>query len=291
MCAEWREILDITTGKYYYTHTEDGTVRWTIPNSEWRKFYDTKSGKAYYCHVKTLQVVWKAPANLIIPEPASPSSSPFLSPLPRPTTVRLSTSLPPAPPPISSPAFSVPAFGSKTALLSDMHITSSNSSLIGLDDSGQGGVLSTDESKERAWHEAYPFHAAASEGDMESLSRLLKEKQEDGDVKTFLDALDGKEHWSALHYASLAGNASIVVELIKRGCTISLQNQAGETALHLACGSGHIQIVRKLLKHGADVNIEDNQKRKPVDIVWEGKPKNWQVLLELLSPKSDVQSP
>ena len=57
-----------------------------------------------------------------------------------------------------------------------------------------------------------------------------------------------------IHLGSVAGHASIVRMLIKRGADVNYQTEDGCTPLCLACLEGHEAVVKVVIDHGVDVN-------------------------------------
>ncbi|KAJ7382605.1 Ankyrin repeat A protein 2 [Desmophyllum pertusum] len=104
--------------------------------------------------------------------------------------------------------------------------------------------------------------------------------------------LEGKDGWSLLHFASQAGNVTIietmlckVLTLILRGCTMGMtplmiaivkdkveatnylldkgadpliQTSSGLNSLHLASISGNFTMIDAIHSHGLDIDIKDN---------------------------------
>ena len=58
--------------------------------------------------------------------------------------------------------------------------------------------------------------------------------------------------------ASVFGQTSVVIELLKAGAEINVQNNDGSTALHSAAFFGHKAIVEILLQNGADKTIKNS---------------------------------
>ncbi|NXW36735.1 ANK2 protein, partial [Phaetusa simplex] len=57
---------------------------------------------------------------------------------------------------------------------------------------------------------------------------------------------------TALHIASLAGQAEVVKVLVKEGANINAQSQNGFTPLYMAAQENHIEVVKYLLENGAN---------------------------------------
>ncbi|XP_060637338.2 BRCA1-associated RING domain protein 1 [Anolis sagrei] len=67
-----------------------------------------------------------------------------------------------------------------------------------------------------------------------------------------------------LHVASIEGNLSAVVHLLKNGADPNVKDYAGWTPLHEACNHGHKDIVALLLQHGALLNATGYQNDLPL---------------------------
>ena len=70
--------------------------------------------------------------------------------------------------------------------------------------------------------------------------------------------------FTALHWASYAGNEEIVRMLLEHGCHCDIPTNAGETALHLAAHRGHLSTVQTLLDHGSNVDALNHDQFTPL---------------------------
>lgn len=82
---------------------------------------------------------------------------------------------------------------------------------------------------------------AASKGDMKLLDLLLA-----NGAKT--DPSNGKNTWTALHYAALEGKLPVLERLLTAGANINAVTPNLSDALMLAARNGHTDIVQRLLK-------------------------------------------
>eukprot|EP00808_Paulinella_micropora_P013341 g72089.t1 len=62
--ADYAEILDSKSGKFYYWRATDGHVSWTIPGTQWRKFKDNNTQNEYFFHIESKEVSWDVPADV-----------------------------------------------------------------------------------------------------------------------------------------------------------------------------------------------------------------------------------
>ncbi|XP_006824924.1 BRCA1-associated RING domain protein 1-like [Saccoglossus kowalevskii] len=69
---------------------------------------------------------------------------------------------------------------------------------------------------------------------------------------------------TALHIASIKGDAKTVKELLESGFEPNLKDNAGWTPLHEACNHGYIEIVTSLLDHGAFINTPGYENDSPL---------------------------
>ena len=97
-----------------------------------------------------------------------------------------------------------------------------------------------------------PIYEAASNGDVEKLKQLLKEKPADVDLA---EAWSG---WTPLIYAARHGKLEAVQFLVERKATVDASDESSATALTLACRSGHAETAAFLLDNGADINHSQN---------------------------------
>jgi ankyrin repeat protein len=74
-----------------------------------------------------------------------------------------------------------------------------------------------------------------------------------------VDALDGEFGMTLLMAAGLAGNESMVKEILDRGAKLNVRSRIqGATALMYAARANNPGVVRMLLSSGADPDIRDN---------------------------------
>jgi ankyrin repeat protein len=66
-------------------------------------------------------------------------------------------------------------------------------------------------------------------------------------------------------WASERGNLQVIWELLKRGASVNMQNNNGQTALMLAAGRGKIGSVGLLLNKGGDAFVVDFNKKTAAD--------------------------
>uniref|UniRef100_A0A8C2ZYJ9 Ankyrin repeat domain 6b n=1 Tax=Cyclopterus lumpus TaxID=8103 RepID=A0A8C2ZYJ9_CYCLU len=70
---------------------------------------------------------------------------------------------------------------------------------------------------------------------------------------------------SPLHLAAHKGHIEVVRILLKAGCDLDIQDDAGDTPLHVAAALNHKKSVRLLLEAGADSNICNNAGQTALD--------------------------
>lgn len=91
---------------------------------------------------------------------------------------------------------------------------------------------------------------AASFGQDQVVSKLLCH------VGLDIDATNGEDGNTALHYASENGHLEVVRVLIERGAGIDGRNKRGETPSHLAIANAHsLQVLQYLEEMGADLEM------------------------------------
>ncbi len=135
-----------------------------------------------------------------------------------------------------------------------------------------------------------PLHRAASDGNVEEVSRILTESP---DVINDHDS----SGYTALHYAALNGHEKVVQILLDRdaeidcmshqktkqiitplicavagknihesiacllincGAYVNQRDHAGLTPLHYAAHHGNLRVTQELCEHGSDINMQDN---------------------------------
>lgn len=128
--------------------------------------------------------------------------------------------------------------------------------------------------------EKYPVHAAAQAGDIEQVKKLLSS---DGATE-IINALDGEDFWSCLHYASFYNYPQLVLYLLTAGANPGTLDQSGRTALHLAAGNSHLETVEVLLKFltKEQVNIKSKEKQTALQVCIETKMPGFEKVAELL---------
>ena len=94
-----------------------------------------------------------------------------------------------------------------------------------------------------------PLHLAVAMADfsVDNLTSILEREYAN------VDAID-KLGATALHWASMQGNAEAITLLLRWKANVNLPDLGGSPALHGACASGSVQSVELLLAAGANVN-------------------------------------
>lgn len=93
--------------------------------------------------------------------------------------------------------------------------------------------------------QSYPLHEAAKMGKTEEVEKLLAF----GTCE--VNELD-QFGQTALHIASFEGHKDVVLLLIKKMASLSVQDKNGWTPLHSAASSRNLEICEILIKEGAD---------------------------------------
>jgi ankyrin repeat protein len=100
--------------------------------------------------------------------------------------------------------------------------------------------------------------------------------------------------WGICSCSERYGHAEVVEELLKRGANVKSTNANGSSPLHYAGGTqlfrngcdsegcGREEVVKILLRHGAEKDMKDKEKQRPIDLVKQLKPDNWQEIATLL---------
>ena len=101
---------------------------------------------------------------------------------------------------------------------------------------------------------------AAADGSTDKVRQLLadgKNIEEKGGVKDS----------TPLHYASVSGEAAVVVLLLEHKADVSAKTKFDEsTPLHLAAVQGHEKIVLLLLEHKADISAQTGEDSTPLHL-------------------------
>ena len=112
----------------------------------------------------------------------------------------------------------------------------------------------------RDWALATPLHIAAVDGDLASVSELLRSGQSPCTV--------GRSGFTPLHLASRFGHAGVVKALLAAGASPQCANDWKYTPLHFAAmrdaGAGGAQVCEALLGRMSDVNLRDNERHTPL---------------------------
>jgi ankyrin repeat protein len=138
-----------------------------------------------------------------------------------------------------------------------------------------------------------PLILAANAGQQEMVESLLKKGADPNTVSTT------GYMCTALHGASIQGNAAMVKTLIENGATKMAADQNGDTPLHIAARGGHFQwtqpmtddsrmqfgkIAEYLVGAGADVNRKNNEKKTPLELAIE---KRNHFAVDVMIPKAE----
>ena len=94
-----------------------------------------------------------------------------------------------------------------------------------------------------------PLHAAAREGDLESLSKLLASHSSPTKNNNNNHIINERDMHgrTAIHLASWANEKAIVKRLLDFGADVTVGAADGVQAIHFACMKGHLGIVKTLL--------------------------------------------
>ena len=102
-----------------------------------------------------------------------------------------------------------------------------------------------------------PLHNGCKEGNAVTLTETLISHGADIRCEDELGR-------TPIHFASLAGKASVVECLHFFGANVNCCDKRQQTPLHYACISGHVNTMRSLLKLNGDINYRDNDFRIPL---------------------------
>ncbi|GAA6052599.1 hypothetical protein JCM3770_006395 [Rhodotorula araucariae] len=103
-----------------------------------------------------------------------------------------------------------------------------------------------------------PLHAAAQQGDLAAIFRILDHPQPDQPHVTASDPDD--EGITPLHWAAINGNVVCSKALLDRGALVDARGgDLDATPLMWAARNGHLAVVHLLVKHGADPTMTDQQ--------------------------------
>jgi ankyrin repeat protein len=111
---------------------------------------------------------------------------------------------------------------------------------------------------------------ATARGDADVIRQGLNDaveahiKGEDG-LTALRGTMKGRGNYDTiLHWASFAGNASIVDQLLRRGADANARNEDDVAPLHYAAAEGHADTVELLLAFHANVNAKDKEGWTPL---------------------------
>jgi len=84
-------------------------------------------------------------------------------------------------------------------------------------------------------------------------------------LKADIEAKNGKEGWTALHYAAEEGHAGSVSFLLQAHADPQARDSGDGTPLHLAAQGGHIEAASSLLgDERTETDATDSYKRTPL---------------------------
>ncbi|ROI74418.1 Fibroblast growth factor receptor 1-A [Anabarilius grahami] len=98
--------------------------------------------------------------------------------------------------------------------------------------------------------------SAAMDGDVERVRAFIK--------KGIDPNMRDQANYSALHYASRAGEQSVCELLLDCGACVNAQTRGGATPLHRAAYCGHYSVLQLLLDRGADPCLTDDDGSTPL---------------------------
>jgi ankyrin repeat protein len=67
-----------------------------------------------------------------------------------------------------------------------------------------------------------------------------------------------EREWTALHYATFAGHAGLIEDLLKAGADVNARSTNGSTVVMMAAREGHMALAKRLLEAGANPAITND---------------------------------
>ncbi len=134
-----------------------------------------------------------------------------------------------------------------------------------------------------------PIIAAAENGDMELLSKILRDAPDSVNEKSRIGD-------TPLHAAAGQGQRDVCELLLNKGGRINEKNNGGKTPLHYSAEAGSVETVKLLIDRGADLEAKDKQGKTPlmtaIDHVEVGRPETTETaqLLKRTVSKQDLRS-
>ncbi|CAG9984884.1 unnamed protein product [Clonostachys byssicola] len=122
--------------------------------------------------------------------------------------------------------------------------------------------------------------SAARSGNLDSITSLFEKE------RVSVNSVD-EDGYTALLFASEAGQDAAVKLLIELGAEIEAKNNSGEACLWLAAHYGHDMVVQTLLESGADPNSADELGQTPISAAAEGG--HVQAVSSLLARDADIE--
>jgi len=106
--------------------------------------------------------------------------------------------------------------------------------------------------------------------------------------KAELDAQEGKELMTPLHYAAQRGHVGVVRALLRAGASVNCSSQRRNTPLHNAAWDGEREVVHLLLRAQADVTIRNGSGSTARDFAVE---KNRAEVAQILAAREPKAAP
>ena len=111
-------------------------------------------------------------------------------------------------------------------------------------------------------HRSPLMHAVlASDADPVTVSLLI-------DRGADVNAADGGQHWTPLHFAARDGHDDIVQVLLNAGASVDPVNTFGNTPLweNIMAPTTNVKTIETLLRHGADPHKKNKRDVSPLDL-------------------------